>query len=677
MRRLLIILAVLAGLVIAAALIIPSLLTPENWRSQIEQAASEQIGRTVHIEGEMGFTILPAIEIRAGNVSVSNAEGFGEEPLASLSELRLGLALWPLLSRRVEVDEFVLVEPVIRLAQRGDANNWTLIPEGADGVEPTSGEDGFRRPGALDFEVSLRDVRIENGRVHFTDGADTFEIEGFDLDVEMADLDSDARIRGDFVLNGEAMRFSAQLAGVRPFMQGHETPLSLEVRSAPLNLDFNGRALESATLDLEGEANIQTDLVRLARLAGSPLPPGSALRSASASGQFSLRPQRIAFADASLRLDEITATGGLEVDTGRERPLITGRIDTRLLDLNPYLPETQQEGSGGDSPLSDEEIDLSALRLVDARINASAGELRFGDIEMRNASLVIQLENGRLVADLSRFDLYGGRGNGQMVVNARSARPSYTINATLNGLQAQPFLTAAADFAGLSGVGNFNLNLATSGASSRAIMNSLSGQGRFAMTDGAIRGINLAQVIRTLQTSIQTRTLPSGFGEDQMTDFTELSGSVNIRNGIVRNDDLAMLSPLLRVAGAGEFNLVEQTMDYRLNPRAVASLTGQGGDDSLTGITVPVRVRGSFAEPSFSVDFEAVLRGLASGRAASLLGNAGGSARDVLGGLLGQQSGQDSDSAEEEERQQTPAEQLIRGLLGSRQRQQEQPPEEE
>ncbi|MCC5980801.1 MAG: AsmA family protein [Oceanicaulis sp.] len=667
MRRLLFILAVLAGLVIAAALIIPALLTPENWRSQIEQAASEQIGRTVRIEGEMGFTILPAIEIRAGNVSVGNADGFDEEPMASLSELRLGLALWPLFSRRVEVDEFVLVEPVIHLFQRGNQNNWTFGPDIGQPPAGGAGDDGFRRPGALPFEASLRDMRIENGRIRFTDGSDTTLIDGLDLSVQMASLDEEARVRAAFSYNGEAFTVTARLGGLRPFMEGARTPLGLDVRSAPLRLDFDGHALESATLDLEGEANFQTDLVRLGRLAGSPLPPGSALRSAAATGRFSMRPRQIAFADASFRLDEITATGGLEVDTGRERPLITGRIQIPMLDLNPYLPETQDGGAGaGGSPLSDEEIDLSALRLVDARINASADQLRFGDIEASNANLVIQLDNGRLVADLSRFDLYGGRGSGQMVVNARSATPSYTINATLNGLQAQPFLTAAAEYAGLSGTGNFNLDLASNGASSRAIMNSLSGQGRFAMTDGAIQGINLAQVIRTLQTSIQTRTLPSGFGEGQATDFTELSGSVNIRNGVVRNDDLAMLSPLLRVAGAGEFNLVEQTMDYRLNPRAVASLAGQGGDDSLTGITVPVRVRGSFAEPSFSVDFEAVLRELASGRA-----------RGLIDRLLPGQRPAEGETQAEEERQQTPAEQLLRGLLGSRQRQQEQPPEED
>lgn len=666
MRRLLVVLAVLAGLAIAAALIIPALLTPENWRHQIEQAASDQIGRAVRIEGEMAFTLLPAIEIRAGNVSVGNADGFGEEPMASLSELRLGLALWPLFSRRVEVDEFVLVEPVIHLVQRGNRNNWTFGPEDGQGAAGDASNDGFRRPGALPFEASLRDVRIENGRIRFTDGSDTTLIDGLDLSVQMASLDEEARVRAEFSYNGEAFAVTARLGGLRPFMEGARTPLGLDVRSAPLRLDFNGHALESATLDLDGDASIQTDLVRLARLAGSPLPPGSALRSAAATGRFSLRPQQISFASAQLRLDEITATGGLDIDTGRQRPFISGRLDIPVLDLNPYLPEgSASQGGAAGGPLSDEQIDLSALRLVDGRLNASAGELRFGDIVASNANLVIQLDNGRLVADLSRFDLYGGRGNGQLVVNARSATPSYTINAQLDALQAQPFLTAAADFAGLSGTGNFNLNLASNGASSRAIMNSLSGQGRFAMTDGAIQGINLAQVIRTLQTSIQTRTLPSGFGEGQATDFTELSGTVNIRNGVVRNEDLAMLSPLLRVAGAGEFNLVDQTMDYRLNPRAVASLAGQGGDDSLTGITVPVRVRGSFTDPAFSVDFEAVVRALASGQA-----------RGLIDRLLPGQRPAEGETQAEEERQQTPAEQLLRGLLGSRQRQQEPPPEE-
>lgn len=661
MRRLLLVLAILAGLAIAAALIIPALLTPENWRTQIEDAASAQIGRQVSIEGDMGFAILPAIQIRAGGVRIANADGFGEEPLASLGELRLGLALWPLFSRRVEIDEFVLVDPQISLVQRGQANNWTFVAEGAAQPAAPAEAGGFRRPGALPFEASLRDVRIENGRVSFTDGGDTLVISALNLSASMAGLDDEARLRGQFTLNGEQISVDALLGGLRPFLDGRQTPLTLEVRSAPLQLNFNGQALESAALDLDGDAQITADLPGLARMAGSPLPPGSAVRSAAASGRFSLRPQRIGFADAQVRLDEITGTGGLNIDTGRARPMVTGQLSIPRLDLNPYLPEGSASQGTGSGPLSDDPIDLGALRLVDARITASVGQLRFADIEASNASLVIQVENGRLVADISRFDLYGGRGSGQLVANARTSTPSYTITAQLDALQAQPFLAAAADFAALRGLGSFNLDLSSSGASSRAIMNSLSGQGRFAMTDGAIEGINLAQVIRSLQTSIQTRQLPSGFGAAEETDFSELNGTITITNGVVRNQDLVMLSPLLRVAGAGEFNLVEQTMDYRLNPRAVASLAGQGGAADLTGITVPVRLRGSFAQPSFSVDFEAVLRAMASGQARGLI--------DRL--LPGQTPPATTEGESPQQTQQTPAEQLLRGLLGSRQRQSE------
>ena len=137
MRRLLVILLILGGIAIAAALLIPMLLTPENWRGEIERRAGEQLGREVSIGGDIGLSILPAIQITAGDVSIGNAEGFGEEAFAELSELRLGLALWPLFSNRVEVSEFVLVEPVIRLRQSASGNNWTFAT--ADSAAPLVG----------------------------------------------------------------------------------------------------------------------------------------------------------------------------------------------------------------------------------------------------------------------------------------------------------------------------------------------------------------------------------------------------------------------------------------------------------------------------------------------------------------------------------------------------------
>jgi len=283
----------------------------------------------------------------------------------------------------------------------------------------------------------------------------------------------------------------ARLGGFRPFMEGQRTALVLNISSDPLDLNFDGEALESAELELAGDASMDADLVGLARLAGEPLPPGSALRSASAEGRFTSVPGEIRFEDARLSLDEISATGSITANTGGERPVLTGQLAIPVLDLNPYMPEEQSgTTSGGQTEWSSEEIDLAALRLVDADLRLTAGRLIFGEIEVSEADVRARLTNGWLVADLSRFTLYGGNGSGQLVVNARSATPSYTLNAQLEGLQTQPFLGAAADFSALRGLGNFAVDLSSSGASTAAIMNSLSGNGNLRLSDGAIEGLN-------------------------------------------------------------------------------------------------------------------------------------------------------------------------------------------
>lgn len=660
MRRLLVILLVLAGLAIAAALIVPALLTPDNWRGEIERRAGEQLGRQVTIGGEIGLTILPRIQIQAEQVAISNADGFGDEPFAELAELRLGLALWPLFSRRVEVDEFVLVDPVIRLRQNARGNNWTFGDAGTGGTQPPDGDGGFRQPGALPIDGTVSDVRIENGAVSFSDGSETWEVTRLNLSLQAVDLDREARLTGNFLMRGETITLDAQLGGVRPFMEGRRTPLTLEVRSRPLTISFNGNALEGSTLDLAGEASIETDIPGLARLAGEPLPPGSALRSASAAGRFTSVPGEMRFESARLRLDEIDATGSLLIRTGGDRPVLTGQLASPRLDLNPYMPEERSGASPGrPAEWSTDQIDLAALRMADADLRLSAGRLIFGDVEVSDADVRVQLTNGRLVADLSRFTLYGGSGSGQLVINARGATPSYTLNAQLQGVQTQPFLNAAAEFTALRGLGNFNIQLASTGASTDAIMRSLSGNGNLRLSNGAIEGFNLARILRGVQTAITTRQLPQGFGEAEETDFSELGGSFAIRNGVLTNEDLSMLSPLLRVAGAGEFNLVERTLDYRISPRAVASLTGQGGSPDLGGIAVPVRIRGNFDSPSFSIDFEAVGRSLATGQARGLLDR-------ILPGQRTPEEGEEGGEGQQQT-QPTPAD-LLRGLLDRQRR---------
>jgi AsmA protein len=98
--------------------------------------------------------------------------------------------------------------------------------------------------------------------------------------------------------------------------------------------------------------------------------------------------------------------------------------------------------------------------------------------------------------------------------------------------------------------------------------------------------------------------------KSQKTDFAELKASFKVTNGVARNNDLSLKSPLLRVEGAGDIDLGEDRLNYLLKATLVGTGKGQGGRDvgDLAGITVPVQLTGALASPQWSIDFAGMAR---------------------------------------------------------------------
>ncbi|MEO1040307.1 MAG: AsmA family protein [Pseudomonadota bacterium] len=687
MRRLFLTLLALIAILVGAALLAPGLLPSETYKPRLEQALSERLGRDVVIGGDVTIRIIPSLQAAVGDVRIANAEGFGDEAFAEMETLQLRLALLPLLSRNVVVEEFVLVEPVIRLAATDRANNWTFTPATSDGeASPAPPAGTGRRPGALPFEAEFGDVRLERGVVEYRSPAGDWIIRDADFTVDMNRLDGPAALRGDFTVNGESVQMQLRAGSLRDVFEGGETPLSLQIDGRAVQLDFDGVIPEGAEFAIAGTAEIDLDLPRVARLAGAGLPEGDVFRRFTGSGQLSADASRASLSGARIRFDDIQATGSLSANYAGARPRITGSVSTNALDLTPYIPAEDASNTGGGSggglgPWSEEPFELDALRSVDAQIGVEVGQLTARDIELSDVRLDITLDRGLATADIERFRLYGGEGVANARIDLRSNTPQLTLRGQLEALQAQPFLDAAAQFDRLQGVSGLNFQFDARGASPAAIMASLNGEGRFAVENGALVGVNLAQVIRTVERAIQDRRLPSGFGEQEATDFSTLSGSFSVQNGLARNLDLTMLSPLLRVVGQGEVNLAEQTITYRLTPRAVQSLAGQGGDLDLAGIAVPIRISGSFNDLSVGLDFEAIAQSLLRAQAANAIGgdvgralgeseNLEDAARGAVGALIRDAIGGQRDEAEpaegeadqpEEPRDPGPA--LLEGLI--------------
>ena len=168
--------------------------------------------------------------------------------------------------------------------------------------------------------------------------------------------------------------------------------------------------------------------------------------------------------------------------------------------------------------------------------------------------------------------------------------------------RAEPLLTDGAGFNRLSGVGNITLKLSATGRSQRALMSGLDGTMQMKLEDGAIKGANLAEIARTIQSALSG----SAVGGPAKTDFAELSATLVVKNGVGRNDDLKLLNPFVRLSGAGAIDVAGQRLDYRVEPRAVRSNEGQGGKTDLRGVGIPFHIKGPWSRLSYAPDLTGI-----------------------------------------------------------------------
>jgi AsmA protein len=122
--------------------------------------------------------------------------------------------------------------------------------------------------------------------------------------------------------------------------------------------------------------------------------------------------------------------------------------------------------------------------------------------------------------------------------------------------------------------------------------------------DGAIRGLNVAQMIRSLASS----TL-SGWQEnrEQTTDLTQLSASFRIDKGQATTADLNLIGPLVKMTGNGTIDLGTQTLALRVEPKLVMTTEGQGRSSDPVGFGIPVVIDGPWAGPRIYPDMAGIL----------------------------------------------------------------------
>jgi AsmA protein len=113
---------------------------------------------------------------------------------------------------------------------------------------------------------------------------------------------------------------------------------------------------------------------------------------------------------------------------------------------------------------------------------------------------------------------------------------------------------------------------------------------------------------------------------------------------VVNTPATSLKSPLIRLVAAGSANLVNETLDFRVEPKVVGTIKGQGDTEQRSGLMVPVIVSGTFSKPKFAPDLAGMAKQqlekkiLGSEQGEKLLDKKGleESAKGALKGILGQ-----------------------------------------
>jgi len=329
--------------------------------------------------------------------------------------------------------------------------------------------------------------------------------------------------------------------------------------------------------------------------------------------------------DLQIILDQTRIEGDLQLAiSDAPMPAVNYALTIDQIDADRYLPPVVEvsEGAASEStpapiatPASGagaaaSTLPMETLRELNVNGTFDIGKLKFSELNLSEIKTTVAAKAGVIRLHPISANLYQGQYQGDIKLDARGDVLKLALNEAMKQIHVGPLLQ---DYMGddkVRGIGTVLAKLTASGETPEAITKTLNGSASIAFVDGAVKGVNMVQMIREAQARLKGETLPPASEELKETDFAEMKASFNITNGLVKNNDLSIKSPFIRVGGDGQVNLVTETIDYLVKTVITKAEQGQGGAelDALRGLTIPVRVGGTFTEPTFKPELGDLLK---------------------------------------------------------------------
>ncbi|MET4071082.1 AsmA protein [Bradyrhizobium sp. S3.2.6] len=537
--------AALAAIVIVIALLlvigIPSGFLTATIASRVEHAS----GYRLSIDGTTRISLWPTLNITLNDLTLQDPKDRSGITRVTIDSVQADMSLASVWSGRPDISEIVVTHPVLY---------QPLLRERLPNA------DASQKPLALDMDgASIDRVRIVDGEVAFSRARDRVDgrISAINAEAVMG-RDRKVNVAGTARVGEHPTKFDIKATTPAP---------PIERQTMPVDFAIDMPDVLKSQLAGHAELRLNGAIVMVNAVNGT-------------------------FGDGAFN-------GWASVDIA-SKPLVKVDLDFQRL----AIPLAKSPDGAAGQPWSDAPIDVSGLNYVDAQIRISTNEAVIGDAHLAPLALDAKLAGGILKLGTANLGAYGGQVSGEVILDATSGAPSVAMHSDLVGVRALPLLQGLAEFDRIDGKMQAKLALRSAGTSQRALMANMQGTAFVSFQDGAIRGINVAQMIRSLTSGTLSGWQDS---EAQSTDLSQLSASFRIDKGQAVTTDLNLIGPLVRVTGTGTIALDTKMMGFRVEPKLVMTTEGQGRASDPVGFGIPVMITGAWSQPRIYPDMAGVL----------------------------------------------------------------------
>ena len=583
--------AALLGVALTVLIGMSWFLNRDALREAVEAQIRAVTGLDLVVHGNIDVSVFPGSYVSFHEVGLRG--GGTADPALNVDVLTANLRLLPLLLRRFEIADVMMLRPHIHVVREANGDsNWTPFIQT---VAHTM------KPGA-DNQVSFSEIRIQDGDLSYVDVGNhlTETLGDIDLSLAWPSISRSFAATGQFDWRGERVDGSISVSDFVAALSGDRSGLKARLSSTPAKLAFDGTVADRTSLMMEGTLTVDSTSLRNALRWTGGAPPGS-----GGFGRFALKARAnvvgasIALTNVNVELDGNVAEGVMTyANNGRQT--LQATLAAGALDFTPYVSTFRLLASGAHD-WNRQVFDLNSLSSADVDMRLSAAQVTVGSSKLGRTALGANLHSGALALSIGEAQVYGGLARGSFGVTRSEAIADVKAQFQFIDVDLQSCASELFGITKLSGRGNLNVSLVASGTSPFGLAQSLDGTASLAGHDGAIAGFNVEQLLKRLE-----RRPLSGGGNFRSgsTPYDRLNIAVKFSEGIATAQDVRIDGPTSRLTLTGTASVPAREYDLK----GIASLISASAENAPADFELPFVVQGPWDDPLIFPDPESLIR---------------------------------------------------------------------